>query len=473
MIAARWERPRRTLCPVLSLLAPRSRSARTAVVAGAVVLQLVAGLVAATVVDDATTTAPAGSTTRARSVPQAGDVGDAVRDAEEQRAAAVSRLLDTRAAAVLGRDRDAFLATVDPRAAAFRARQAALFDALAQVPLGTWEYALGAGTGQPPDSQLDTRYGREQWWAPDVSLSYTLAGFDERPVIADHHLTFVRTSGRWLLGADDDFAAVGLATPRALWDRGPVVAVRAKGVLVLGHADTPKLLRNVAAVAADAIPRVTAVWGAWSQRAVVVVPSSGDEMSELLGSTGDLSQIAAVATAELRGGTDEYDPAGDRILVNPQTFPKLGQLGRRVVLTHEITHVATRRASGPAVPAWLAEGFADYIGYLDVDVPLAVSARDLRRDVRAGKAPTALPVENDFDGANEGLPAAYEAAWLAVRLLAREHGRAGLLELYRAVGASRGVPSAQAVETALREQLGTSTDELTADWRAYLQQQLG
>jgi hypothetical protein len=363
---------------------------------------------------------------------------------------------------------------VDPEAGELRARQAALFDALAEVPLQTWRYALDAGTERPPDAVLDRKYGRDRWWAPDVTLEYALAGFDDRPTIAEHHLTFVLRDARWLLAADDDFEEVGLGTPRALWDRGPVVSERVGDVLVLGRPDARRLLRNVAGLTAAAVPRVDSVWGRdWRRGAVVLVPTSGEEMSELLGSDSDLSQIAAVATAELAGGTGEFDPSGDRILVNPDTFSRLGQLGRRVVLTHELTHVATRRATGPAVPAWLAEGFADYIGYRDVDLPLALSARELRKDVREGRVPTALPQDGDFSGGNQDLAQAYEKAWLAVRLLAKQHGQAGLLRFYRAVGARRDVDAAQAVDEALRAELGTSTVELTAAWRASLQRDLG
>jgi hypothetical protein len=221
------------------------------------------------------------------------------------------------------------------------------------------------------------------------------------------------------------------------------------------------------------VPKVDVVWGTgWRRGAVVVVPTSGDELRELLDPAGDYSQIAAVATAELAGGTGEFDPAGDRILVNPDTFGRLGRLGRRVVLAHELSHVATRKATGPGVPAWLAEGFADYIAYRDVDLPLAVSARELRGDVRAGRVPTALPEDAAFNGSNPQLAQAYEQSWLAVRLLARRSGDAALLRFYRAVGATRGVAAADAVEAALRAELGTSTAELVRDWRASLQRDL-
>ena len=413
--------------------------------------------------------APPAATTRARVAPP---LAEPSAQPVQERTRAVEQLLRERAAAVLRRDREAFLATVDPAATALRARQAALFDALAHVPLGRWDYVLHPEVEEPASSLLDRRYGADMWWAPGVVLRYALAGFDPRPVEVDHHLTFVRRDGRWLLAADDDFAGSGRPTPRALWDHGPVVAVRRAGVLVLGHPGQADLLRDIAALAVDAVPRVTRFWGEWGGRAVLVVPDDAREMAGLLGSNGDLSRLAAVATAELRGGRDEYDPTGDRVVVNPETFVGLGRLGRRVVLTHELTHVATRRASGPAVPAWLAEGVADVVGYSGLDLPRSVTAADLRREVRAGRVPPALPTQDDFAGDNPRLSASYESAELAVRLLVQRHGRSAVLRLYREVGARRGVSSDQALADGLRR-LGTTPAAFTADWRAELSRQLG
>ena len=440
-------------------------------VALAVVLQLGVALVSATVLEDGGRS-PQAAPTLARAVPPTGSTAPALAalpTSGPERAAAVERLLQDRARAVVRRDRPAFLATVDPSAPALVARQAATFDALAAVPLANWDYVLEPGTSSPPDERLDRRYGLGRWWGPEVALRYALAGFDERPVVVDHHLTFVLRAGRWLLGADDDFALQGRATPRAIWDRGPVVAVRDEGVLVLGHPAQRPLLDEVASLTAAAVPRVTAGWGPWRERVVVLVPDDTQELAGLVGSQGDLSRIAAVATAELRGGDGEYDPAGDRVLVNPETFADLGRTGRQVVLTHEVTHVATRRASGPAVPGWLAEGFADLVGYSGVDLPVTITASDLAADVRAGGTPVALPLDADFEGSSPRLSQAYQGAWLAVRLLDERHGRAALLRFYRAVGARRGVPPATAVEDALQAQLGTTTAALTSDWRAELQ----
>ncbi len=429
----------------------------------AVVVQLAAGLLSAALLSERPAAEPSTTQVRARAVPVA---------PVQDRASAVEALLEQRAAAVLAADREAFLAGVDPAAEQLLARQVALFDALSEVPLASWSYVLDRTSASPPDARLDAAHGRGQWWAPQVSLQYALEGVDARPVSTDQHLTFVLREDRWLLGADDDFARHGRDTPRALWDRGPVVAVRDGGALVLGRPDQEPLLREVAALTAAAVPVVTAVWGPWSQRVAVLVPSSADELASMLGGS-DVSQIAAVATAELRGGAGTHDPTGDRVLINPETFGGLGQLGRRVVLTHEVTHVATRRASGPAVPAWLAEGFADHVGYLDVELPVSVSARHLAREVRAGTLPAALPDAAAFDGSSLRLSETYEASWLAVRLLVQQHGLPAVLRFYRSVGAARTGTPEEAVERGLREVLGTSTAAFTASWRAAVQRQLG
>ena len=436
----------------------------------AAALELLAAVLTVTLVDRPTPAPPPAAVARARIAPDV--VPDAAQAARDARTAAVERLLKARSAAVLQRNRAGLLATIDPGATALRARQAASFDALAQVPIGSWSYTLDPAIERPPDLLLDARYGTGNWWAPNVTFGYTLAGFDDRATTIEQHLTFVRRGGSWLLAADDDFAGVGLPTPRLLWDDGPVAAVRSGGVLALGHPASLPLIRDVAAQVAAVTPAVTAVWGKqWSQRAVVLVPATSAELSALLGNTMDLSQIAAVATAELDGA--DYMPAGDRILVNPVNFVKLGPLGRRVVLTHELTHVASRAATGPDTPAWLAEGLADYVGYLRVDVPLAVSARELRADVRGGRTPAQLPTDADFSSANLNLAQAYEGAWLAVRLLVAEHGQAAMLGFYRAVGAGRSGSKDDAVQQAFASAFGTTTSAFTAAWRADLQRRLG
>ena len=384
-------------------------------------------------------------------------------DILRDRVGAVRALLQRRAAAVLARDRDALLDTIDPAATALRARQTGLIDALREVPLSVWIYDLDPSHTQPADRVLDRRYGA--WWAPNVSLRYALGGYDAVPTERQQGLTFVWRDGRWFLAADDDFPAH--RTAYELWDGGSVVVARGASTLVLSHPGNDELVRLLLGETDAAVPRVSAVWGQrWSQRVVLVVPGSEAELRRLLPDVGDLSQIAALATAELTHRGSGYHPVGDRVLIDPPNFARLGSLGRRVVLAHEVTHVASREATGPAVPTWLVEGLADYVGYRGLGVPLSTSAGELGADVRAGQLPARLPADQAFAGNDPALAQVYEQSWLAVALLARTYGEPALLRLYRTVGS--GHPLAQV----LMRQLGTTEAAFTVAWRDALRREL-
>ncbi len=404
---------------------------------------------------------------RGATPPEAAQQVVRARVAVPDRTTAVRGLLHERARAVLARDRAAFLATVDPSATGFAARQAASFDALAEVPLVTWDYRLEPRRSQPADAALDARYGT--WWAPEVSLRYALTGYDARATLVTQGFTFVLRDGRWLVAADDDFP--DRVTSHELWDEGPVQVTRGPSCLVLSHPDPDPLVTLVARACEAAVPRVTGVWGAaWSQKVVVVVPSSVVELGRLVPQLGDLSQIAALATAELVSPSTGYHPVGDRVLVNPAGFARLGAVGRRVVMTHEVTHVASRALTGPAVPTWLVEGVADYVGYLGAGVAVRVAAQEVVADLRAGRRPEHLPADADFDSAGAALPQTYELSWLAVRLIVRRYGEQGLLRLYRTAGVA---PAGGSFDAALRTALGTSLVAFTQDWRADVDAVLG
>ncbi len=356
---------------------------------------------------------------------------------------AIDRALAARVEALQRRDRPGWLASTTPAA---RGRQGELFDSLVALPLADLTVVRsGPVRAGPAGSRVD------------VVLSYRLAGWDARPVAATRTQVFVVRQGRALLAADAPAAGSGSAE---IWDGGPVVAVRSGPALVLGHPRDRRTVQTVAAAAAQAVPRVTSVWGPqWQRRVVVLVPASQGELRSLLGESGVTSQIAAYATSRAPG-------VGERVVVNPATFPLLGSVGRRVVLTHEVTHLAARSSTGPGMPLWLVEGFADHVGYTGLSLPYRVSAQELRHEVRRGRLPAALPSDADFAGDNPRLAAVYEQAWLAVRLLVEQHGRSAVLRFYRAVGAG------EQIEPALRRILSTDLRSFTAAWQRDLRTRL-
>jgi hypothetical protein len=384
--------------------------------------------------------------------------GEATRDPALHRQKAVEAVLAERARAVLGKDRTAFLAQIDPTAVAFREQQAALFDRITKVPFTEWRYEVaGSGPELPPSRSIQLPRGS---MVERVRLLYRFEDNDST-VEREQYLTIVPRGRRWMLAGDDDARASGLQSEHDIWDLGPLRVVHGKSSLILGNASTSELTR-LAAEADRGVSDVGGVWHRdWSRHPVVVFPRSQSDMAALIGSNGKgLSQIAAVTTGSFESGLSR----GDRVVVNPAAWRTLGSLGRRVVLAHEMTHLATRAVTVEPVPIWLSEGFADYVAYRAVKVPTSVVASDLIDDVRRKKGPTTLPDDGDFDAARGDIAAAYESSWLACRMIAERYGEPRLIALYLALADNKAAPPGGDIKATL----GISEATLVSQWRRYL-----
>ncbi|MEO6714503.1 MAG: hypothetical protein ABIM89_13865 [Mycobacteriales bacterium] len=380
----------------------------------------------------------------------------------------MTAVLEARAAAVLEGDQRAFAAGIDPQSPAFGAKQTAVFVNLKPMPLASWSYAVDV----PEDeitAEMRARYHADEIYAPVARLRYQFTDFDTHPTELRQLLTFVRRGTKWYLASDSDFDTPRRATARELWDFGPLAVVRTARSLVIGPVGRRAYLQSIARDTDAAVPKVSAIWGSeWSQRVVVLIPTSQEQVSDLIGAGMELSQIAAVAVSRVTGSGGAYRAVGSRVIVNPPNFDQLTPIGQRVVLVHEVTHVATRDATGPDVPAWLVEGFADYVGYRGTAIAVEVAARELAVDVRDDPDGLELPSEVDFHGDNPRLAQAYEGAWMAARMIAERHGEKRLVALYRAIGTTKGVGKDDAVRESLKKVLRTTPERFAADWRSYV-----
>ncbi|MFL6238027.1 MAG: hypothetical protein ACJ735_00850 [Actinomycetes bacterium] len=388
--------------------------------------------------------------------------------ADRARDRAIRDVLLARATAIRRHDRAGFMATLDPASAKFRAQQVRYFANVQHVPFSTWSYTLDADNVAPSDGAQFLRYNAAVW-LPHVVLHYEIAGFDRSPTALDTYYTFVQRHRRWYIASDSDAASLAYTTARDIWDFGPVSVVRRRNAIVLGHPDSRVSLAALADEAQRDVPRVTKVWGRrWSQHIVVLAPDRQSELSKLLGDQGDLSQIAAVATAELVEAGQRTTPTGDRVLINPDNYRRLGVKGRQVVVTHEITHVASRASTGPVLPDWLIEGMADYVGYRELHTPPSIAAHELKVYLDQGHRAPGLPGDDDYAGANKHLALAYDESWLACRFIAERWGQAALVRLYRAVGASTQGSEKAATDAAIRGVLHESLATFTRQWQTYV-----
>jgi hypothetical protein len=361
---------------------------------------------------------------------------------------AVAAILARRARAVRDGDRTAFLATVGSAAPQFQNAQRTLFDNLTRLPMRSWEERL--------DSPVPATTGAGVAMLK-VTLRYRLRGYDRGQVTRTRYLTAAERAGRgWAIVGDG--AGHGLRDDPDIFDGGPLRVIRGRSSLVIGAA-APSALREIAGRLDAAVPKVTSVLGRnWRRRVVALVPADTAQAGALLGGDHELADIAALATVT------PGDPGADRIVVSPGSFGRLNALGRRVVLTHELAHVATGAARDARTPIWLIEGLADYVGYRGEKVGVRSAARELRREVAAGRLPRELPGGAGFGGGGR-MPQAYQEAWLACRMIAERYGESALPRLYDAAGR-------QPQDAALRAVLGMGTSTFTAQWRAYLTKEL-
>ena len=378
---------------------------------------------------------------------------------------ALQNVLSRRAAALLAGDRRGWLAPLVP-GSTYAKDQAVLFDRLRRLPLTQWRFTV--------EGVLASGSSAAGTWVADVRVTYRMPG-DSLDVSRRVPVTVGGGSSPQVLG--EAAARSGAAPMRDLWEIADISVVRGSHSIIIGDSRRAPSLRRYAKITDTAVARVDAVWGTrWRRTVVVIVPNSAGDMARVLGRSGmtGLNQIAAVTTGEIdrpEGATTSVATA-DRVVLNPAAFDAFDARNRTIVLTHEMTHVATRSSVIVSPPLWLEEAFADYIGYRGMGASRNQIAGPFFVKVRAGKGPRHLPTAEAFDPTRGSVDDAYVGAWLALDMIDSRLGRAGVVTFYQTaaglVGASSGssMTSDAALARAYAE-LGTDAAGFERQWLAY------
>ena len=385
-------------------------------------------------------------------------------DLDQARRQVVVELVARRATALGGKDKQAWLTTVSDLTVPYAARQAEVFDRMTRLPIaGYGETAVEIGP--PLDAARQRALGPEAWVAT-VHLTYALRGFDSAPRQFVASYTVSRTPAGWGFVDDSD----GTTQPQP-WDLSPMTVLSSPTTLVIGSAPRARL-QDYLALGDAAHTTIAGVWGS-ARPGVIIAPATSKELVTSLQrrDASGLDQVAAITD----GPREEPGAAtSDRVFINPDTFLRLNAEGRRVVVTHELTHVTVRASTTRPVPLWLSEGFADYVGFSGLGLDPRTVAADLLTKVRAGTGPTGLPTDRAFDPTLGVIAPVYNAAWLAVSRISQRYGQNRLVAFYRAVALDAPTdlsvsmdPSAVAWR-AFPAVLGVSEDDFTAGWLAEL-----
>jgi hypothetical protein len=160
----------------------------------------------------------------------------------------------------------------------------------------------------------------------------------------------------------------------------------------------------------DSVSGVTDILDiSWARRVDVVIPATDSELVSLVGPA--FSDMAGIAIR---------DGSGQRVVLNRVRAAALTPLELRVLLRHEITHVATRDLTSDSAPLWLVEGFADWVAFHGLGLSLRQAAPLLTSSVSA--------VPTDFSGAGRDL--AYQQAYSIMVYLESKLGERGVVDFF-------------------------------------------
>ncbi len=379
---------------------------------------------------------------------------------------AATQVLAARADAVLHHNRAAFLRTIDRRRTTFYRAQAALYDRMVTVPFSALEYQVSASGQDLATARVRRRYAPSPVYLPEVEASYRFRGQDSTPVTSHYFYTFALTPAGWRLAGQGDLPAP-LKDDVEIWDSSPVRTLASARTLIVYHRGDRALAERLLAAAERGYGQVDASWsGLWEHSVVILVPS-GQEEAERLVHGRDLSDAAAVSASQVEAGA-AHRVLGNRVIVNTSFIRRYNQLNLQIVITHEMTHVATRNV-GVGVPLFLVEGFADYTALRPVDAPLRITRPLLAAAVRGGHFKGTLPSDEEILGHNGAL--AYDEASSFCLWLARSFGREKLQTLYFSFAGTE-EPTAEVVDQRLREELGISLATAQSRWASFVRRAL-
>jgi len=405
--------------------------------AGAVAIASVLGLS----IQEATAQSQAPAATLPEATPPEATPPDQRRETGllgESDVTAIAEILELRAAAVLAGDEAAHLATIAAAATdRFREIEARTVDGAATIGFDAFSESIDLPAIDLAPPGLAGPVG-EQVVVLSVTRRLQFTQVDAWPTAVTLYLSFIDTPDGWRVLGDNDLAVIGLASGRALWELRSGNVLRTDRVVAIGTVGIERL-DQVAELTETAIDRFETNWGQpWQGSVVVIVPTGLAEVEELLRPTGDASRFVAFTTLDV-------DRSAGWEVVSPRIVTQESNMARRSVerqievLVHELVHVASVRASGPATPLWFHEGLADWI--------------------TAGR-PAVTDEEVEFPdlylfrtGSVSEIAAVYDQAERTMAQLAGQFGAAVPWQLFVEVGEARSEPGssdylvAKAIET--------------------------
>lgn len=377
----------------------------------------------------------------------------------------ITALLDDYGRAFQAKDRVLLERTLDP---AMRDEQLRAFDNAKDVPFRSFE----VNTKTQYSGNLAYGRVRAQYPGKDVATyqitEATALDIEELAYEEDGAFTFVRDGPSsadpydgWRLRSTKDLDPIAFFSPHHLWDAGPVAVLRSSHFVLLTHPEVADEMRPILDLAERAYTKATAFWPrSVDDRYVILIPSSTDELGDLIHATFDLGKFVAFvsASADLSTG---WVPTGPRVLIHLAHIRNYGAAGQLEIVAHELLHAITRPLSGPHIPVWVDEGLANAGGGRGARVSQASD----------GPTPDEFPEDEEFlTGPVHDIIVRYDQSQVAIEVLIERFGREALARFYEKLGSARVVPGTDTyhVRHAIESSLEWSEDDWIAAWRERL-----
>jgi hypothetical protein len=381
--------------------------------------------------------------------------------------AAIQALLDRRARAAETGDVRAFMDTVAGDSKSFVRRQRRVFEWMRRIPFASYDlhadWSVYGDVARPSDEAL--YLGAEDVTIPVTVERYRVKGLDDAPAAEDLYLTFVKRDGEWRVAGDQSVEDAGFQSVRHLWDFGPVVVRRHGRFSIFRHPCTDqdvcaRLPEGTPALLDAALAKARRYWsGPWPKRVGVVVPDTGKELRRMLQASFDVTEFIAFAYST----TDEGRYTAPRVVLNWRTLQSRSADSVARVFAHELVHVGTRSSSGPYVPIFVDEGFADYAS--NEGSAASLSFFHFQRSV--GAVDGSLPRDFEFTtGSGSAIFLNYQTAQSAVGFFVQRWGLGAFERFYKDLGRRRTAPGTADyhVSRALRRAIGIGLRRFERAW---------
>jgi hypothetical protein len=305
------------------------------------------------------------------------------------------------------------------------------YDGLASLPVARVNYSL-----DPDEVDLTRGVDAAEYQNAPVALVPTTRAlrfsYDARSSVDAMFWTFVKRGAQWYVGGDDDVADLGLETNVSMWDRGPVVVAQSDHFQLIAHPEQRARAQELLGLAEQALGTLGPRWHlTWSEHLVGFIPSSPDELGDLIQSSVDVTKYVAFVAYSYN--PDSLRATVPRLYVQDRNLSRYGADGQVETLVHEFTHAAGSAYASAFIPAWVHEGLGDWI-----------AGDPANRFPRASGSGAHAPHDDEFGaGTQAQIVRAYRDARSLIASLARVGGANAPFDLFVDLGKEQVRPGAQ------------------------------